>query len=191
MCKDFQAYQHLLEQHAELCEKVTFLAFLVPSRESIATYRKYKEEVLQIIAETNSKFGKNDWVPIRSIVQNDRTMALAALQFYDVLLVNALIDGMNLVAKEGAAVNKKDGVLVLSRTSGAFQQLEAASIPISPNDINETAEAIYKALTMPQDKRKQLAESARQEVERDDLKSWIDQQVHDINAVIERKLAEK
>jgi trehalose 6-phosphate synthase len=187
----FQAYQHLLEEHPELLEKVTFLAFLVPSRESIATYRRYKEEVLKIIDETNQKFGKNDWVPIRSFVQNDRTIALAALQFYDVLLVNALIDGMNLVAKEGSAVNKKDGVLVLSRTSGAFQQMEADAIPISPNDTNETAEAIYKALTMPQDERKHLAESARQEVEQHDLKAWIDQQVHDINQVIDRKLRRK
>jgi trehalose 6-phosphate synthase len=183
----FQAYQHLLEEHPELLEEVTFLAFLVPSRESIATYRKYKEEILQIIDETNQKFGKNEWVPIRSFVQNDRTMALAALQFYDALLVNALIDGMNLVAKEGAAVNQKDGVLVLSRTSGAFQQLENASISISPNDTTETAEALYKALTMPQDERKQLAERARHEVEQDDLNAWIDQQVHDINQVIDRK----
>jgi trehalose 6-phosphate synthase len=183
----FQAYQHLLDEHPELHENVEFLAFLVPSRETIATYRRYKEEVLKTIDETNQKFGKPDWIPIRSFVQNDRTMALAALQFYDVLLVNALIDGMNLVAKEGSAVNRKDGVLVLSRTSGAFQQLEAASIPISPNDTTETAEAIYKALTMPQDERRQLAQRARHEVEQDDLKTWIDQQVHDINEIFDSK----
>jgi trehalose 6-phosphate synthase len=183
----FQAFQHLLDEHPELQENVEFLAFLVPSRESIATYKRYKDEVLKIIDETNQHYGKHDWVPIRSFVQNDRAMALAALQFYDVLLVNALIDGMNLVAKEGSALNRKDGVLVLSRTSGAFQQLETASIPISPNDTTETAAAIYQALTMPRAQRRQLADRARREVEENDLKAWIDQQVHDINQALDRK----
>ena len=116
--------------------------------------------------------------------KHDRTMALAALQFYDVLLVNSLIDGMNLVAKEGSAVNKVDGVLVLSRTSGAFQQLGEASLPISPADTLETAEALYKALTLSAEERKRLAHMARVEVERNDLATWISQQLDDINALM-------
>jgi trehalose 6-phosphate synthase len=94
---------------------------------------------------------------------------------------------MNLVAKEGAIVNKRDGVLVLSRTSGAFQQLENASIPISPGDTVETAEALYTALTLPPQQRKRLSTLAREEVERDDLRGWIAHQVRDINNVIESK----
>jgi trehalose 6-phosphate synthase len=181
----FQAYQYLLNQHSELQGRITFLAFLVPSRQSLPIYRQYRQDILKLIENINQQFGDKNWTPIHAFVQNDRIEALVALQFYDALLVNPLIDGMNLVAKEGPAVNQKDGVLVLSRTSGAFQQLGNASIPISPADTVETAEALYKALTLSPEERHELAEPARQEVERDDLKTWISQQVRDINAVIE------
>src|SRR5581483_2255880 len=163
---------------------ITFLAFLVPSRQSLALYRTYQSEVRKIIEDINQKYGSNGWKPVQSFVQNDRTMALAALQFYNVLLVNSLIDGMNLVAKEGPVVNKVDGVLVLSRTSGAFQQLGEASLPISPADNLETAEALYKALTLSPDERKRLAQMARAEVEHNDLATWIKQQLADINALL-------
>ncbi len=91
---------------------------------------------------------------------------------------------MNLVAKEGPIVNQRNGVLILSRTSGAFQQLEEASIPISPADMVETAEALYKALTLSPEERRQKAELARQIVEHHDLKAWIAQQVRDISFII-------
>jgi trehalose 6-phosphate synthase len=184
--RGFHAYAYVLERHPELYEKVTFLAFLVPSRQGLSVYRKYKEEILKLIEEINQKFGRNEWTPIRAFVQNNRTQALAALQFYDVLLVNPLMDGMNLVAKEGSIVNQRNGVLVLSRTSGAFQQLEQASIPISPADTVETAEALYKALTLSPEERRQKAELARQIVEHHDLKTWIAQQARDISSLIEK-----
>ena len=180
----FKAYETLLEQHPELHEQITFLAFLVPSRQSLARYRTYQDDIYKIIEEINQKYGRNGWKPVQSFVQNDRTMALAALQFYDILLVNSLIDGMNLVAKEGPAVNKVDGVLVLSRTSGAFQQLGEASLPISPADNLETAEALYKALTLSAEERKRLAQMAREEVEHNDLATWIKQQLSDINDLL-------
>jgi trehalose 6-phosphate synthase len=182
----FQAYRLMLEQHPELHGRITFLAFLVPSRQTVPIYRKYKDEILKIIKEINQKFGQEDWKPIHAFVQNDRTQALAALQFYDALLVNPLIDGMNLVAKEGPIVNQRNGVLVLSRTSGAFQQLEAACIPISPADIGETAEALFQALTLSPEERRQKADLARQEVETNNLQNWILQQVRDINHVLEQ-----
>jgi trehalose 6-phosphate synthase len=180
----FQAYKQLFEQHPELQKKVRFLAFLVPSRQSLPLYRRYSNDVHAAIDEINQQFGHEGWTPISAFVENDRTQALAALQFYDVLLVNPLIDGMNLVAKEGPVVNKRDGVLVLSRTSGAFQQLEPACIPISP-DTRETSEALFQALTLSPEERHSKADLARQEVEHNDLQTWIAQQVHDINALIE------
>jgi trehalose 6-phosphate synthase len=103
-----------------------------------------------------------------------------------VLLVNPIIDGMNLVAKEGAVVNQRDGVLVLSRTAGAFQQLGKAAIPTSPTDIAETAQALYKALTLPQDERAAQAKLARQIVERNDLNAWVTRQIRDINELLDR-----
>ena len=111
------------------------------------------------------------------------------MQFYDVLLVNPIIDGMNLVAKEGAAVNQHDGVIVLSRTVGAFHQLAKGSIPTSPVNVEETAEALYKALTLPADERKIKSATVRHAVERSDLTRWITRQIHDINDLIDRTFA--
>lgn len=183
----FQAYDTLLEHHPELHEKVTFLAFLIPSRESLPLYRKYQEQTLKIIEEINYKYATVGWTPIQSFVQNDRVVALAALQIYDVLLVNPVIDGMNLVAKEGPAVNKNDGVLVLSRSSGAFQQLAQASLAISPADRLETAEALYKALTLPREERHHLLEVAREEIEHNTLNTWVEQQISDMNNLLKVK----
>src|SRR5438132_3552727 len=101
------------------------------------------------------------------------------MQFYDVLLVNPIIDGMNLVAKEGPVVNQRNGVLVLSRTAGAFQQLANASIPISPTDVAEIAQALYTALTLPAADRRAKAALSRQMMERQNLTAWLTRQIHD------------
>src|SRR5260370_1208321 len=136
----FRAYDTLFELH----QKVTFLAFLVPSRQSLSLYRKYQDQTVKIIEEVNEKYQTPDWTPIHAFVRTDRVVALTALQCYDALLVNPIIDGMNLVAKEGPVVNKTNGVLVLSRSSGAFQQLADSSVPISRPCHISTAEALYK-----------------------------------------------
>jgi trehalose 6-phosphate synthase len=184
--RGFQAYDQLLEEHEELRGKVNFLAFLVPSRQSLPEYKRYTAEVMKIINKVNKKYGTSDWEPITAFCQNDRTLALAAMQYYDVLMVNPIIDGMNLVAKEGPAVNQNNGVLLLSRTVGAFQQLGKASVPTSPTDVSETAEALYIALTLPIEERRSKAALARQTVERQDLNAWMQRQIADINAVLDR-----
>src|SRR6266852_5031675 len=184
--RGFQAYAQMLDQYPELLGKVKFLAFLVPSRGSLSEYKRYRAEVLKIIDEINQKYGRDEWKPIEAFFENDRTQALAAMQYYDVVLVNAIIDGMNLVAKEGPVVNQRNGVLILSRTAGAFQQLGKASIPISPIDVTETAQALYKALTMPTDERRNKATLARQLVERQDLNGWLRRQIGDINDLLDR-----
>src|SRR5713101_3600672 len=184
--RGFQAYTQMLDEHPELLGKVTFLAFLVPSRQALPRYQRYNTEVLKIIEEINSKYGSSEWTPVHAFFGNDRTRSLAAMQLYDVLLVNPIIDGMNLVAKEGPAVNQRNGVLVLSRTAGAFQQLGKASIPTSPTDIAETAQALYKALTLPCDERRMKAALGRQIVERQDLNTWLERQIADINELLDR-----
>src|SRR2546423_15197184 len=149
--RGFQASAQMLDEHPDLLGKVTFLAFLVPSRQALPRYQRYNADVLKIIDEINQKYGSDDWRPIHAFCENDRTRALAAMQLYDVLLVNPIIEGMNLVAKEGPVVNKRNGVLVLSRTAGAFQQLGKASIPTPPKHVTETARGPYEALTFPDD----------------------------------------
>lgn len=184
--RGFQAYDYLLERHPDLHGKVTFLAFLVPSRQSLPIYRRCTSDVLSSIEEINKKYGTSDWTPIHAFCDNDRTRALAAMQFYDALLVNPIIDGMNLVAKEGPVVNQRNGVLVLSRTAGAFQQLGKGSIPTSPTDVMETAHALYKALTLSPEERRLKALLARQAVERNDLHVWLTRQITDVNELLDR-----
>lgn len=187
--RGFQAYSQVLEKHPELHGKVVFLAFLVPSRQTLPMYRHFDADLRSLIDDINHTYGTNDWTPIQAFFGNDRVRALAAMQFYDVLMVNPIIDGMNLVAKEGAVVNQQDGVIVLSRTVGAFHQLAKGSIPTSPVDVEETAEALYKALTLPADERKIKATTARQAVEHSDLTKWIAQQIADINELLDRTFA--
>jgi trehalose 6-phosphate synthase len=185
--RGFQAYAQVLAEHPELYGKITFLAFLVPSRQAIPHYKRYAKEVRKIIEDINATYGTDAWKPIHALWGNDRTRALAALQFYDVLLVSPILDGMNLVAKEGLVVNQRNGVLVLSRTAGAFQQLAKACIPTSPTDVAETARALYTALTLAAADRRAKAALGRQIVERSDLTAWLTHQIHDMNAVLKKR----
>lgn len=185
--RGFQAYERMLEEHPELHGQVSFLAFLVPSRQALSVYRRHSSDVMALVEEINKRYGTEQWTPIHAFCDNDRTRALAAMQDYDVLLVNPIIDGMNLVAKEGPIVNRRNGVLVLSRTAGAFQQLAKGSIPTSPTDVEETANALYKAITMSPEERRVKATLARQAVERNDLNVWLTRQISDLNELIDQR----
>ncbi len=184
--RGFQAFTQVLDEHPELTGKVKFLAFLVPSRQTLPVYQRYTTEVRKTIDEINQQYGTETWQPIEVFFENDRTRALAAMRYYDVLLVNPIIDGMNLVSKEGPVVNERDGVLVLSRTAGSFEQLGKAALPTSPVDVNETAQALYTALTLSQEERRQRARMARQLIEKNDLNGWLSKQIRDINEVLDR-----
>ena len=105
---------------------------------------------------------------------------MAGLQIYDVLLVNSITDGMNLVAKEGPIVNRRAGVLILSERTGAFQQLEPGVLVISPLDVLGTAEAMHQALTMPAEERRAMAERLRSLIESQDIVDWLNQQLSTI-----------
>ena len=146
--RGFLAYETLLRRWPELRGHVCFLAFLIPSRQGLPIYRKYERDVRTLIRRINTTYGVDGWQPIVPFFDNNRPRALAAMRRYDVLLVNPIIDGMNLVAKEGLAVNERNGVLVLSRTAGAFEQLAEIALPITPTDIDETATELHEALSM-------------------------------------------
>jgi trehalose 6-phosphate synthase len=107
------------------------------------------------------------------LIGDDYERAVAALQVYDVLLVNAIVDGMNLVAKEGPIVNQRDGVLILSERAGARQQLAQGATVIAPCDLFATAEALHQALIMPADERRARAARLHWLLEREDIAAWI------------------
>src|SRR5258708_12733646 len=113
--RGFQAYAQVLAEHPELYGKITFLAFLVPSRQAIPHYKRYAKEVLKIIEDINATYGTDEWKPIHAFWGNDRTRALAALQFYDVLLVTPTIHATNLLANQPLLSNHPNSALFLPR----------------------------------------------------------------------------
>ena len=117
-------------------------------------------------------------------IENNYTQAIAGMKLYDVLLVNTIIEGMNLVAKEGAVVNNRDGVLVLSHSSGVYQQLSDGAISVSPTDIEGTMEALHQAITMSAEDRKARAARMLNSVCREDINHWLYQQMNDISGIL-------
>ena len=100
------------------------------------------------MAVVNHRHGTPDWMPIQLKLRDDLDEAMAAYKHYDVLLVNAMFDGMNLVAKEGPIVNEREGVSILSENTGAHEELGEFALSVNPFDIQELANSIYAALTM-------------------------------------------
>ena len=101
------------------------------------------------------------WTPIVLEVEDDYQRSLAALSRYDVLLVNPVRDGLNLVAKEGPVINTRNGVLALSREAGAFDELGPAAVEINPFDVSGTAAVLAQALDMDEDERAERADELR------------------------------
>ncbi len=179
--RGFEAYRLLLKEHPELRERVYFLALLVPSRGDIDSYKEYQDEALGMVESINREFGSLRWKPVRVIFENNRMQALAAMSLYDVLLVNPVADGMNLVAKEGPIANTHDGVVVLSRTAGAYEELGENALGIDPFDVGGTAIALYRALMMPAPERHDRATWLKSIIRGHDLRSWFRALMDDID----------
>jgi trehalose 6-phosphate synthase len=178
--RGFLAFEEMLELYPEHRGQVRFLALLVPSRMDLGEYRSYLDELMAAAGRVNATYGDSEWEPVRVLVGDSYPRAVAALQMYDVLLVNAIVDGMNLVAKEGPIVNRRHGVLVLSERVGARQQLGAAALVVSPCDVYATAEALHQALVMAPEDRQQRAERLRWLVEREDITAWMCRQLQTV-----------
>lgn len=176
----FEAFGHLLQRHPEYRGRVRFLAFLQPSRASIPEYAGYTARVVAEAEEVNATFGTPSWQPVRLFIGQDRLRALTALRFYDVLLVNSLADGMNLVSKEGAVLNERDGVLVLSRSAGSYRDLAPGALGVEPGDVAGTAAALNEALGMDADERRRRADALRGVVLDHQLSGWLKRQLEDL-----------
>jgi trehalose 6-phosphate synthase len=155
--RGFAAFGELLEAEPGWRDSVVLVAHLYPSREELPEYLAYRNEVERAATRLNERFGKPGRLPVILEIADDHDASLAALSSYDVLLVNALRDGMNLVAKEGAVLNRRDGVLCLSKEVGAFEALGEAAVAVEPFDIAGTARAIREALEMPASDRRARA----------------------------------
>lgn len=185
--RGFQAFGEMLDLHPEHRDKVKFIALLVPSRLGVNEYQDYLDKLMAAAGQVNAKYGDSDWEPIRVLVGDNYSRAVAAMQVYDVLLVNSIADGMNLVAKEGPTVNERHGVLVLSERTGARQQLEPGATVVSPCDVYATAEALHQGLTMSPEERQERAERLCWVIEREDITAWL---CHQLETVLELNLCQ-
>ncbi|MGI8330144.1 alpha,alpha-trehalose-phosphate synthase (UDP-forming) [Actinomadura scrupuli] len=147
------AYWELLVKHPEWHGRVVHLAFAYPSRHDLPEYREYTAAVRRIAAEINDEFSTPGWQPLLLQVNDDYPRSLAAYGMADVLLVNPIRDGMNLVAKEGPVLSERGCALVLSREAGAAAELDEDALMVNPFDVSQTAETLHQALLMPPDER--------------------------------------
>jgi len=178
--RGFLAFEEMLELYPEHRGKVQILALLVPSRLDVQEYKTYLDDIMATAGRVNATYGDSEWEPVRVLVGDSYPRAVAAMQLYDVLLVNAIVDGMNLVAKEGPILNTRDGVLILSERAGARQQLEESALVVSPCDIYATAEALHQALDMPAQERRTRARRLSDLVEQQDIAAWLCDQLETV-----------
>jgi trehalose 6-phosphate synthase len=177
LLRGFTAYAELLDEHPDLHGEVVFVAAAYPSRQSVPAYRRYRELLEACVADVNARFGGGGWDPIVLETDDDYPRSIALLRRYDVLLVNPIRDGLNLVAKEGALVNERGGTVLLSTEAGVYEELAGAVVAIDPYDVAGTADAMHRALRAGDRERRARAEELRVRAERRRPRDWLADQL--------------
>ena len=178
--RGFTAFDVFLDRHPEFREDITFFAMLQPSRQDVPEYVEYVERITALVSMINTKHGNTDWMPIELRFESNLPLAITAYKHFDVMIVNSIFDGMNLVAKESMLVNERDGVLILSENVGAFEEIGAYALGVNPFDIEAQAEALHQALTMPYAERRARGDAIRAVINENDIAKWLQAQVADI-----------
>jgi trehalose 6-phosphate synthase len=180
--RGFEAFALLLERDPGLHGRVGLLALLDPSRQQIPEYADYRRATEETAAAVNARFGRPGWEPIRLDVRDDFLASLAAYHEYDVLLVNPVMDGLNLVSKEAPLLNERDGVVVLSRQAGAFEEIGEWTVGVDPRDVPGQADALARALALPAADRRRRLEAVRAAVRTHDLDAWAERELAELDA---------
>jgi trehalose 6-phosphate synthase len=180
--RGFLAFEELLNRRPSMREHVRFLAVMASTRTEVPEYAEYAAAVREVVARINGLSDPDD-APIWISDGSDYAMAIAAMRVADVVLVNPLVDGMNLVAKEAVLVGQRDPALVLSATAGAAEQLAADALVVAPADIVGTARQLQRALEMPANERRHHLRRLRQSVRHEDVRWWLDRQLRDLAAI--------
>ena len=167
--RGFRAYALLLERHPEFLGRVGMLALLDPSRQDVPAYAAYRLAIEREAAAVRERFG-DDALELR--IADNFLQSVAAYKQFDVLFVNPIFDGMNLIAKEGPLVNEHDGVLVLSENAGAHETLGTWALTVNPFDLEDQADALYRALTMTAEERRRRRDGIVGYVRTHDLEAW-------------------
>jgi trehalose 6-phosphate synthase len=181
--RGFRAFGLFLDLHPDLRGRVVLLTLLDPSRQDIPEYSEYLAAIQREARAVNDRFQTEGWTPIDLRIADNFAQSVAAYKQYDVLLVNAVFDGLNLVSKEAPLVNGRDGVLILSENAGAHEELGQWALTVNPVDVYGQAESIYVALTMRADERRRRLEATRAHVRGHDLAAWIAAQLDDLDAL--------
>ena len=179
--RGFEAFAAFLRAYPGWRSRVTFLALLNPSRQRVPEYRAYVARCREEVDRINEEFGEPGWQPIELSIHDDFEEVVAAYCLYDALLVNSILDGMNLVCKEGPLVNDRHGVLLLSRTTGAFDELGRHAVPVDPLDIVATGDALNAALRMPPAERARRAAALRRVAAASTPADWVERQLRDLD----------
>jgi trehalose 6-phosphate synthase len=187
--RGFRAFELYLDAHPEWHRRVGMLALLDPSRQDIPEYSEYLGAIQREVRRVNDRFQQNGWTPIELVIQDDFPGAVAAYKQYDVLFVNPIFDGLNLVSKEAPLVNQRDGVLLLSENAGSYEELGAWSLRVNPFDVAGQAEALHRALTMAEDERRERIGAIRAHVREHDVAGWIEAQLADLDRSVARDYA--
>jgi trehalose 6-phosphate synthase/phosphatase len=168
------AVERLFVAHPRWRECARFVQVAVPSRDRVAAYRRFRREVEGSVGRINGHLGTPTWTPIHYLYRGvSADMVLALCRAADVFLVTPLRDGMNLVCKEFVASRvDEDGVLVLSEFAGAADELTEALL-VNPYDVDGTAEAIHRALTMDEPERRRRMRALRATVLEHDVHRWV------------------
>jgi trehalose 6-phosphate synthase len=175
--RGFLAFEDLLETRPEWRERVVFVALVYPSREGLPEYLAYRQEVETAARRLNETWAVPGWTPVVLDTSDNFPRSVAALRRYDVLLVNPIKDGLNLVAKEGPLLYERDGVLALSREAGAWEELSECALEVNPFDVAGTAEVLAKALMLPDGERAARARMLREKVAARSPRDWLDEQL--------------
>jgi trehalose 6-phosphate synthase len=177
--RGLEAFSLLLDVHPEWRGRAQMLALLDPSRQSIPEYVEYVAAIERTAEEINARHPR----AIDLQVADNFTRSVAAYKQFDVLLVNAVYDGLNLVAKEAPLVNTRDGVLVLSENAGAHEELGEWTLTVNPFDVWGQAGALHEALSMDAAERKRQRDGICDQVRTHDVHAWLDGLLADLDAV--------
>ena len=175
--RGLDAYRELLAARPEWRGHVTHLAFAYPSRSALTEYRAYTERVHELAGRINAEFGRPDWRPLILEVKDDYPRSLAASKLADVLLVNPIRDGMNLVAEEGPILSERGCALVLSREAGAAALIGDDALLVNPYDVTATADALHTGLAMPAFERRRRSAAIAAAAEAHAPQHWLAEQL--------------
>jgi trehalose 6-phosphate synthase len=179
--RGLEAYRELLRSYPQWHEKVVHVAFAYPSRHDLPVYREYTAEVLRVAQEVNDEFATSTWEPLVLNVNDDYARSLAAYRLADVLLVNPIRDGMNLVAKEGPVLAERGCALVLSREAGAAVELGEDALLVNPFDVLGTAQALHQALLLDDAERRRRCDRLVERATALPPAHWLERQLADLN----------